>query len=65
MPKHQSLTINLVDLDNVIQLITDKKPAGGVVEIIDTGFGFVVRDKDGMSVGSIIKVTSEETATQP
>lgn len=53
MPKNDSLTINLVDLDNLIQLIAEKKPAGGCIEIVKDQYKIVVRDAVGMQVGTL------------
>ena len=59
--KPQRFTINLVDLDNVIQEITNKKPAGGAIELVDDSVFIVIRDTNGMQISSVVKVTENET----
>lgn len=51
MPKSDSITINLVDLDNIIHLIATKKPAGGAIKIITDANIIILRDKDDMLIG--------------
>jgi hypothetical protein len=65
MPKLQSFTIKVVDLDNVIQRITSKKPSCGTVKLIDDGKFIIVRDTEEMQICSVAKVPENENEWQP
>lgn len=60
MPRTDKITIPLVDLDNIIKIIADKKPAGGIVTIIDLGTHFTVRDAQDFLIGGIEKVNNQK-----
>ncbi len=61
MSRLDSITIPLVDLDNLIQLIADKKPAGGIIRVIDSGADYwTVRDTSDFLIGTIQKSTCNE-----
>lgn len=59
MPKHDSITINLTDLANVVQLIEEKKPTDLAIEITVINDDLItVRDTMGFLIGTI-KQTKE------
>ena len=60
MPNHDSITISLTDLDNVVQLIEQKKPAGDAVEITMINDKLItVRDTTGFLIGSLQQTIQE------
>ena len=60
MPNHDSITISLTDLDNVVQLIEQKKTAGDAVEITMINDKLItVRDTTGFLIGSLQQTIQE------
>lgn len=55
--QHRSIKLAIVDIDNIMQLISQKKPAGGIVEITvyDDEDYILLRDKDCFTIGRIQK----------
>lgn len=61
MPLQDQITLQLTDLDNIVQAIIEKKPAGGIIRIIDNGAYLTLRDKDSFLISSIKKTPHEES----
>lgn len=55
--QHKSIKLAIVDIDNIMQLISQKKPAGGIVEInvYDDEDYILLRDKDCFTIGRVQK----------
>lgn len=59
MPKQDSINISLPDLQNVLNLVKEKKYEGPEIEITMTNTTISVRDCNGFLIGYIQKTIQE------
>jgi hypothetical protein len=60
MPSPNQITLQLVDIDNIIAAIAISKPSGGIVTLIDNDPLITIRDKDGFLINSVPKTSTHE-----